>query len=298
MLEREVINKTAIIVTAYNPKLDELRANIASYHCQVPLVVVCDNSDDGVISRAVSTLNHEFGNVVVVPMGGNKGIAAAQNSGFEFARQRDYEYFVEVDQDSRLSPNYIEKIVGSFVRLLSAGEEVAGIGSVAVRSTDGFVYDGARRHIGVVKVDKTLSSGFFYSRRSIEKVGLKDESLFIDYVDWEWCWRAESMGLSVFVDTALEIQHFLGSGHRKIIFWHVGIPSPIRHYYQYRNSMYMLSREYVPFSWKWRRVILNLAKIPLYLVLAGNGSSRFCYIVKGVLDYFGGKTGGFTAGRG
>jgi rhamnosyltransferase len=37
-----------------------------------------------------------------------------------------------------------------------------------------------------------LSSGFFYSREVIEKIGLKNEDLFIDLVDWEWCWRARS----------------------------------------------------------------------------------------------------------
>lgn len=291
MSAKAVANKTVIIVTTYNPQIDELKKNLFSYATQVPLVLICDNSDKPACQQEVAGLTHFSPRISVISMCGNKGIAAAQNSGTRFASENGYEYVIEIDQDSKLPDGYVEAIAGSFLKLIAGGEVATGIGPIAVRSTDGFVYDGQRAGIGIIKVEKTLSSGFFYPLASVEKVGPKDEDLFIDYVDWEWCWRANSLGMSIFIDTSIEIEHFLGSGHRRFIFWKVGVPAPIRHYYQYRNSLYMLSKNYVPFSWKWKRFILNWIKIPFYLSVPRDRFLRFRYIGKGIGDYFRGKVG-------
>lgn len=283
----------AVLVTTYNPEIEAFDYNLRSYVQQVKLVVICDNSDCP--TRQVMLLDlvdSRFNNVVVLSMGGNKGIAAAQNRAVAYAVGAGFEYFIEMDQDSALPLNYVARMLSTYRHLLNQSERVAGIGSLAVRDSDGFVYDGlGNSDDEILLVDKTLSSGFFYSKSSFDLVGGKDESLFIDYVDWEWCWRAKKVGMSVFVDTGVRISHVLGMGHRSILGLNVGLPAPIRHYYQYRNSMRLMARGYVPFVWKVQRIIINLIKVPYYSFFADRGLVRRSYIRKAFKDLILGRSG-------
>lgn len=280
----------AAIVTTYNPRIEDFRENLNSYLPQVGLVIVCDNSDNAVVQSALTLFVKGLTGVVLLPMEGNKGIAEAQNKGIMHAVEHGFEYFLEVDQDSFLPVNYVSKIKAAHVNLEARGASVAGVGSLASR-VDGFIYDGHKLGDGVICVDKTLSSGFLFSKDAFQRVGVKDESLFIDYVDWEWCWRAKSHGLSTFIDGTISIEHALGEGSKRVVFFNVGIPSPIRHYYQYRNSIYLMGRRYVPFSWRVKRFFINIIKIPIYAFMFKDGGERKKYIFLGLLGAFKGQVG-------
>lgn len=286
-----VRKKVSIIVTAYNPSIDSFKRNLQSYFDQVEMVVICDNSDIPEVQEQVCLLAGKFKNVILLSMGGNVGIAAAQNFGVNYAIKSGFEYFIEIDQDSILPSDYVSKIFISYSEAMSQGCNVAGIGPLAVRISDGFIYHGRGKKKGIIPVDKTLSSGFFFSKNAFEKVGQKDESLFIDFVDWDWCWRCKQFGLTVYVDTGLRINHMLGGGHKKIFLWEFGMPAPVRHYYQYRNSFYLLFRSYVPFTWKLKRIVINIIKLPLYSFFVGDGKVRRKYIVKAFKDVFKKKVG-------
>ena len=286
----ESVQSTSIIVTTYNPDLESLNRNLTSYAYQVGLVLICDNSDDLIIQQTIKALAIKFANVTCLSMDGNQGIAFAQNHGIQYAIEKGCEYFLEVDQDSSFPPDYVVKVIDSYFKLIANGESVAGLGPLAVRA-DGYIYDGYKNLAHIVRVDKTLSSGFFFPRSSFEVVGPKDESLFIDYVDWEWCWRSKGYGLNVFVDTNLRIVHMLGSGHKKIFCFDVGLPAPIRHYYQFRNSIYLFFRSYIPIGWRIKRVFVNLFKLPIYSFLVGEGKLRRKYICMAFKDAASKKTG-------
>lgn len=288
---RKVATKTAIIVTTYNAHIQQLTQNIRDYIEYASLVVICDNSTELDIHLKIQALSALSERIYVHSMGGNKGIAAAQNAGVQIAIAKGYQYFIEVDQDSTLPYQYTLNISRSYCQLVNQGFSVGGIGPIAVRSNDGYIYHGRAQHTGIVQVDKTLSSGFFYPLEAFKTVGEKDEGLFIDYVDWDWCWRASAKNLQIFVDTDLVLPHLLGSGHRKFLYWHVGIPAPFRHYYQYRNSLAMLRRAHVPNLWKFRRILINIFKIPFYLIFTDRRAMRSRYILAGIVDFFAGRTG-------
>jgi len=285
--------KVCIIVTVYNPDIPSLNANLLSYANQAASLVVCDNSDNEAFRRRVIAVLEDFSNAIYLSMDGNIGIAAAQNRGIGHGIALGYEYFIEIDQDSKLPSNFVEEISSSYLRLVEEGHAVAGIGPVAVRD-DGFVYDGQETNGRIVSVDKTLSSGFFFTKSAFERVGPKDESLFIDYVDWEWCWRASQYGLTTYVDRAISIGHMLGDGHRRIFGFNVGLPAPIRHYYQYRNGLRLLRRRYVPLPWRLKRALIMAFKLPVYAYLVGDGASRRKYMFKGVIDAVLCRTGKIT----
>lgn len=279
-------DSVAIILTTFNPDLVMLRDNISTYICQAGRVVVCDNSDDQDIALEIESFCHDKNKLIYLSMHGNKGIAYAQNRGVEYAISEGFELFIEIDQDSSLPLGYVEKILSSYYLLINNNIAVGGLGPIAKSKSQNFIYHEHKSGSGMTFVDKTLSSGFLYNKSAYHLVGGKDESLFIDYVDWDWCWRAKALGLNVIVDTSIEIEHMLGEGHKKVLGFNVGLPSPFRLYYQYRNALYMMKKDYVSVVWKVKRIFILILKVPFFAIFSDRKKERLKYIVQGVAGFF------------
>jgi len=280
------MQRVAIIVVIYNPNIRELQYNINTYSNQTNLLIVVDNSDNKEKQHVIKNIFSNKKNIVVITLGDNYGIAYAQNVGIKYAIDKGYKYFIEMDQDSRLPNNYVVNIYNTYISLIKKGKKVAGVGSLPINKNNGQPYLNIKNISDnyVIEVDKTLSSGFFIPLSSLKVVGFKKEELFIDYVDWEWCWRAKSLGYKTYVDTTLKLPHMLGEGHKNFLFFKLGVPSPIRHYYQYRNLLLLSKMKHIPFVWKIKRILIHLSKLILFLCFYDKKVERFKYILKGIKD--------------
>jgi len=287
----------AVILTTYNPDMNVLKDNINSYISQCGKLIVCDNSDDYELVMEIEQLCNEFFDAVYLSMNGNKGIACAQNRGVEFAISEGFEFFLEIDQDSKLPSDYSIRILSSYFLLYKNNISIAGIGPVTKRGPQNFIDDDHQAERDLTFVDETLSSGFLYAKSAYQLVGKKDEALFIDYVDWDWCWRAKKLGLNVAVDKSIKIEHVLGEGNYKILWFHVGIAAPIRLYYQYRNSLYIMQKGYVSYWWKTKRFFILALKIPFFFIFADRKKERAYYIKKGVLGFLKKEKGKLSESR-
>lgn len=281
----------AVILVSYNPVLDNFIINLMQLLTQSTCIIVCDNSDNASISVQIELFCRETEGIIYLNMMGNKGIAYAQNRGVEHGISRGFSYFLELDQDTLLPANYVEDIINSYLQLKERGCHFLGVGSVAINAKNGNIYHNIELNKGFLIVGETLSSGFFYDKFSFNYVGGKNEDLFIDLVDWEWCWRAKQRNLATIVDTNLRINHFLGDGHRSFLGVKVGIPAPIRHYYQFRNALYLFGKPYVPFAWKVKRFIILMLKLPYYTFFSDRGIQRLTFIYKGCFDFLRSKFG-------
>lgn len=281
----------SVILTTYNPDARGLLENLQSYAGQVRTVVVTDNSDSAEKQREVAQVASHFGNVQVNALFTNAGIAVAQNRGMQAAKALGSEFVIEMDQDSRLPPGYVSNLIRRFKELAGEGIKVGGIGPLAVRKGSDEVYDGLTRSGNVIEVEYTLSSGFLMRFDAVDAVGLKNEDLFIDFVDWEWCWRSRERGYRIFIDTTLEISHMLGDGHKRILGQSIGMPSPIRHYYQFRNFIYLLGKPFVPGRWKLKYSVIMLAKLCLIPLCFDKKMKRLSFAVTGIKDAIRGAWG-------
>lgn len=277
--------RVAVIVVTYNPNVPKFRTNLNSYINQAECVVVVDNSNLKSYIDEIGQLEFEYGNIKLIQFGENKGIAEAQNAGITYAMNNNYDFVLEMDQDSLLETNYILTLLASYKRLELKDFNVGTIGVVPVSEKTGLTYGGLKRNLGCYKVDKILSSGSVISCDVLRKVGLKDSKMFIDLVDWEWCWRARQFGFETYVDSALTIQHNLGEQHKNFLFLHIGVPVPIRHYYAFRNTLYLFSKSYVPLIWKVKSSFLLISKILIYPILLPQGALRLKFMIRGVIDF-------------
>jgi rhamnosyltransferase len=114
-----------------------------------------------------------------------------------------------------------------------------------------------------------------------------DENLFIDYIDYEWCLRAKSIGYKIYKSNNLFINHNLGDAFVNVF----GFKKPIhnnqiRLYYIIRNNLILLNRNYISTSWKIKHFFKLIYRIPGYVILSDNKFSSAKMINKGFIDYW------------
>jgi rhamnosyltransferase len=284
------MKKTYSILVAYNPNIEELNQAVERLKNQTDIVVVCNNSDYDV--------RFEDEQVKVFNFGENLGIAKAQSIGMKWAFENGADFILQIDQDSILSDDLVEKLLECYEELTNKGYKIGLVGpqdfdkdtkelNKARLKKGNFIDD-----TNYVSLEQTLSSGSLIPKHVHDIVGGMDDDLFIDSVDNEYCWRIRKNGFLVIKNNDALLAHKLGDGKQKILgFLSVGVPSPIRHYYQIRNTLLLARRSYVPDYWKYSMLVKVVFKFFVYPFTLNKGFERFKYIIKGIKDGILGRSG-------
>lgn len=275
------------LIVTYNPSLFELESILKRLLIGDSMIYIIDNSTS--LSTQDSILNLESDKIKVKIMKSNIGIAAGQNVGMKQIFKQDYKGVLLLDQDSHFTHEMLKKICDTY-NLISKIEKVGCIGPLAydVDKGESELYNfSSLRSVDteIIEVEKTLSSGSLITREAYDQVGEMDAKLFIDLVDWEWCWRSRSKGFKIYINKNILMPHKLGEGRKRVFLnIKVGQPAPIRHYYQFRNYLILIRRKYIPISFKSRYFLLYLLKFFYYAVFLKPRLKRIKYMVNGIKD--------------
>lgn len=283
------MKKTICILVLYNPNKDLMFAGIDSVINSVEALWISDNSP--VSSFSQCSFTGKYGNKVIYhSMKGNVGIAAAQNAGLKYAITKEFEYIFYLDQDSISPVGMIDQLFCDLEKLEQKGEKVVAIGPRPInRQSDkeykGSVNKGKDVGEGISKVSELMSSASIIKVENFVKVGLMEEQLFIDAVDFEWCWRAKTIiGGNCFISENAKLSHQLGEGDKFFVVRKVAIPTSFRVYFQFRNYLWLLSRNYVPFYWKFSNAIKYSIKFFYYPIFVSPRAMYLKQIFKGIKD--------------
>ena len=256
-------NRIYSLIVAYNPNLDELTNNINLLKQQTDLIIICNNSD--------KELSIHDDSLIIFNFYENTGIAKAQSIGMNWAFKNGADFVLQMDQDSIPDESMVRQLLETYRVLENKGYNAGLVGPQDYDIYTGEINKARLRkgkeieHSGVFLVDSTLSSGSLISKRAYEIVGGMNNDLFIDLVDKEYCWRLKKNGFVVARDLKAKLSHRLGNGKKKILgYLYVGVPDPIRHYYAFRNTIILLSRNYAPLYWKLSSIAKLIFKIIVY----------------------------------
>lgn len=260
-----------IVVVLYNPSTEQIKnVEYLSSHFSVAAV---DNSE------VVSEVNCSF----YSPLLSNKGIAVAQNVGIKYARENGYKYVLLLDQDSKLDDNFIQNLYADFLTIKENDPYVGFIGPVFVDEVSKQEYKNySDKNKPYTRASALIASGCLISMECLDAVGGMDESLFIDLVDFEWCWRAESKGFNGYMTRNVKMTHSIGKEYHN---WHgfvLGISAPFRYFYQYRNTLWLCKRDYVPFRWKVKSILRRTLDLLLVPLVSKEGIKCFKFMTKGI----------------
>ncbi|MCF7749221.1 glycosyltransferase family 2 protein [Bacillus subtilis subsp. subtilis] len=293
----------AVIVT-YAPEPALLAQVVASVQPQVGHVVVFDNGSPG-MDVAAALAGVEAVSVVASPH--NVGLATALNRGIAHARALGVGHVLLMDQDSVLDAGMVGTLAQAMATL-SAHAPVAAVGPQFVDARSGqaapFVrmgfpfndkdYGGPGQ---CVPCDFLITSGSLIPLVALDRVGGMDESLFIDNIDMDWCFRAKAAGLALHGVCDAQMRHRLGEHLRASRFKRHGVVvhKPFRLYYIMRNRVLLYARASTPRVW----VAQDLPRLLLKFI--GNGLFiaprwiRLRFMCRGLWDGVRGRSGPMPA---
>jgi rhamnosyltransferase len=281
-------HRVCAVVVSYNPHLTFL-ANMAALSPQVNHVVVVDNGSRGEAEEYLRTLEARPG-YTVIRNHQNLGIAVALNLGVKYALEEGFDWIATFDQDSQVSDGFIVLMLETYEQAPHP-EAIAIIAPNCVDRDSGCCLKALRAGNG--KVLTAMTSGSMMPSRAIQMLGPFDASLFMDYVDIEFCLRARHKGMLIFQSPAI-LSHALGRiTHHRIL----GIVckttnhSAARRYYITRNRLRLLIEYAADWPWAWREsraILFETAKVAL---IEDHKREKFCSMIWGAVDALRGKVG-------
>lgn len=284
-------NKIDVVIVTYHPDLSVVSANITSILSDnnVNTVYVIDNTPSGIDTHLLAQ-----DGVLVHCFYENKGIAAAQNFGIELAMSDQADFIALFDQDSEISVGLLPGLLAGMHKARALGLNLACIGPRPFNSCSGMKLSpkGKMKYSDDISLcEQIIASGQLINVYALNDVGLMDETLFIDGVDHEWCWRAKSKGYLSAIAEDVIMNHALGEepGNFFGIRYYVG--SPVRLYYQFRNAVLLLRRRYVPLRWKVRDFVTIFTRFAIFAWGRDDSKNRRRYMIKGIWDGIRGISG-------
>ena len=252
-----VASKIAAVVVAFHPDLERLQEQFVALLPQVTCVVIVNNGTDNEVS--IWAKQWPANQVHCISLGHNMGIAHAQNQGIEWAISADANHVLLMDHDSVPATNMVAHLMSELAVLPRAG----AVGPFysddrRARSSSPFVRTVGLRQIKlncsasspVLEVDHVIASGCLIPVAVLKNVGLMRADFFIDFVDIEWCLRARSLGYCIYGVCMAHLEHRLGDNPVHFLGKYYPTHSPLRRYFQVRNSILLYREPWIPLNWK------------------------------------------------
>lgn len=276
------LNNIGVVIVVYHSNVKQLESKLKCLGGDIAIVVV-DNTPNEVIDI-------EQTNVAYIPLRENTGIANAQNVGIGNLLKRGCTHVVFFDQDSDFTEKYVRSIVDEYERISTVRKNLFLLGPTVINKTNGeeyrsVIHSDKKADQGFVEKREIISSGSCVSVDKLNQVGVMDARLFIDYVDFEHCWRANSKGYVCGITQSVTLPHKVGNN--ELHFPHgyrVIISAPFRYYYQYRNWLWLCRKGYVPRQWKINTCIKFMSRIIYFPFVVNEWKSIEKNMFKGIHD--------------
>lgn len=245
-------DKIAIVIVLYNntPK-DYIFSN------KDLNIVIVDNTPN-------QNLTLKGDNLYYMPLSNNYGIAKALNVGFQKAIELGMDWVLTMDQDSELPEDMIDEYIG----FINSKHYRIGIVSPLINMYRG---DHKKPSNTFVEINEALTSGSFINIQAYKDSGGFKNELFIDSVDFEFCWNIKRKGYKIYQLNKIIMQHQLGETREfrflgKHLFY-VTNHNYVRRYYITRNSLFVrnLYGDMMPkIKYKKIRRLISYLKIILF----------------------------------
>lgn len=240
---KAMLDDLVAVVVWYNPT-EEFVKNILTYQAYCKKTYIIDNTenhDSRLLAESVPNSFYTWNK-------GNLGIAKALNEGCQQALSDGFRWVMTMDQDSswesqqlemyfsRIASNTDPTVVSFSPTPMEPEKNTSVLGDIKrklfhraqVVTDDNLI------------VDRVITSGNVISLEAWSEVGRFYEPLFIDEVDYEFCYRLRDKGLKIIAFPDVKFNHSIGSKKRSFF------PKPshfgVRCYYLTRNSFFMMNK--------------------------------------------------------
>ncbi len=275
------------VIVCYRPNVEILRQLCEALLADSATIVLVDNSE---------TFVHDLKTIIpgakLTTLGFNSGIAFAQNIGIRSALDSGADVIALFDQDSQIKPGFLSALVEplrlgvpavvsplyydnmSEQELPSLAVSKLGISTAIHRQGQQNPYP----------VDVVISSGTVATREVYDIAGLLDESLFIDFVDTEWCLRCRNKNVPIWVVPSAIMHHRIGRRSINLGITTILVHNQVRCYYQLRNCFLLFRRKHIPFLFSSKQLISVFVSRTLLLLFVNDRWSYVRAYLSALLD--------------
>lgn len=226
-------SKIGAVVVTFNPD-NRLRRVLSSICAQVSNVIVVDNGSLNIqLVRQLSKLNS---NIDLIELGENYGIGVALNVGLSEVSAKGLNWIVTLDQDSIAHPDMIKEL--AFAAIKFGYDSTCPIIAKEVKQNK------ERLKIKHEPIHLCITSGQLTSIDAVNNVQGFESDFFIDNVDFDFCLKLKNSEFSLGRIYTASLSHQLGDVRIERYCFHRfhTFHSPLRRYYIYRNSVYLVRR--------------------------------------------------------
>lgn len=177
----------AVIVT-YNPNASRLLECVTHVSAQVKRVIIVDNNSKN--SHEIVNITTNLCNVETILLEKNIGIATAINIAVK-KLGINTQWLLTLDQDSIISNNLIQTYM-----------EYINIDKLAILTP--IIIDSRRYNptikytAAITEVNQCIQSGSLFNVKILRMLGGFNDWLFIDYVDYDYCYRIVESGYIIY----------------------------------------------------------------------------------------------------
>lgn len=227
--------KLAGCVILYNPDKDVMR-NIESYIKYLDRLYVIDNQNGKIIT---DRLKNKYSNVEIIEHSENMGIAFSLNEVLSLC-QNKYTHLLTMDQDSCFDIGIMYKYKNAISGF--DWEKTVGVGPKILdySTTPKYSDVSYQETLGVI------TSGNIISIKNAINIGGFDEKLFIDEVDYDFCYKGILKNYKVYVyNSGIYLKHSLGNMIERFFVYRTlkcMNHNYIRKYYIMRNRFFVYKK--------------------------------------------------------
>lgn len=245
--------KISIIIINYNGKKDTLEC-LASLekvnypHFEIILV------DNGSKDDSVQEISTKYPSIDLIETHQNLGFSEGNNVGIKKALQTGTEYFLLLNNDTTVDPDFLSGFVQATIEEPSASilgakiyqyhhphiiDHLGGMWNKdkgEFESTaQGFLED-HKTYEHMQKVDYVCGCAFFIKREVIETIGFLEPHFFLLWEETDYCYRAQQYGFEIWTAPQAKIWHKISSSFTG--------GKPQMHYFWWRNRLLFVKRNF------------------------------------------------------
>lgn len=278
------------IVSMYNPQVNDID-NIIRISKLVDRIIVFDNSYKNYEEKFLNR------NLKYIANLDNIGLSKGYNNVLDntMYEWEDDEFVIFFDQDSSVEFNHIEQLKEIYNLLEKSGFNVGCLGPSYYNEVTKKIemVHGKEVSKGIYSVSSIITSSMLTKYKVLKDIGFFNENIFIDYVDWDLCWRMKYCNLECFTTDIIHIKHNVGIDTKKIGNLRLRVWRPLRTYYQVRDGRYLLRQSYVPLMKRFQLIYMIYLLPLLNLIFIDNRCQRFQFMRYGLRDSQKGISGKF-----
>lgn len=263
-------------IVLFNPDISRLSENISAIIEQVGEVFLVDNNSENLNEILALIKGIKSNRIQLFQNTSNKGIAYALNKICCEAKEKNYKWVVTLDQDSVCPSNLVSQ--------LSSHISTKNVALICPLIQDRNMSKIGIKQVAVEEVKQCITSGSMVSLEDWKSIGGFDESMFIDGVDFDYCYRLRISGKKIIRDNRVILLHELGNIEvKKFLVWNVIVKNhaPFRKYYIARNTIYLARKNRTSVI----KAFLQVLKQLLICILYENDKIIKCKeIIKGAND--------------